>query len=121
MNKKQMTKKDINKVLRYIFIPLILAFVGLFLYLHCKDRYVRENGDIAEATVYAQKYGYNERGGLICVSWAYFYVNDSTKQIFGIISKKVPINTKFKVVYLPKNPKEALALNPKEFDKYPSR
>ena len=116
-----MTKKDINKVIRYIFMPIILAFVGLFLYLHCKDKYIREYGDIAEAIVYAQKYGYNERGGLICVSWAYFTVNDSTTQRFSIISKKVPINTKFKVVYLPKDPREALVLNPKEFDKYPSR
>jgi hypothetical protein len=101
-------------------MPIILAFVGLFLYLHCKEKYVKENGNIAEATVYAQKYGYSVRGGLICVSWAYFTANDST-YLFSIYKKKVPINTKFKVVFMLNGPKDAYVLNPKEFDKYPSR
>jgi hypothetical protein len=102
-------------------MPIVLAFVGLFICLHCKDSYIRDNGEIAEATVYAQSYVNGIRRGLTFVSWSYFKVNDSTMQIFNIIGKDVPINTKFNVIYLPEDPRKALVLNPKEFDKYPRR
>lgn len=116
-----MTKKDVKKVMLYIFMPVVLAFVSLFLYLHSKEQHIRKNGKIAEATVYAQSYVNGIRRGLTFVSWAYFEVNDSTMQIFDIIGKEVPINTKFKVVYLPDDSKRVLAVNPKEFDKYPTK
>lgn len=116
-----MTNKDLKKVFIYIFTPITLAFVGLFLYLNYKEIYIRKNGEIAEATVYSQSYVNGIRRGLTFVSWSYFKVNDSTMQIFDIIGRDVPINTKFKVIYLPEDPKKALLLNPKEFDNYPNR
>jgi hypothetical protein len=98
----------------FFILPPVLIIRGLK-----EEREISQNGIETEAVVFfcGKMHSPPRSASKGWVSKAVYYVERTTYTY--IVDGKLPVGTKFKVKYLPQNPKKAMLADENELDKYP--
>ncbi len=101
---------------KYYVVFILLMFVFAFFHTGYIENKIKNMKVEATATIF---YCGKElsRSARVWRSRGVYYVNG--KGYTFTIEAVIPIGTKFKVYYLPSNPRKAVLANPHQFDNYP--
>ncbi len=100
-----------------LFLIILLVAVCVFFHSFYIEQKIRKMKCEAVATVFFSNRETHYRGGSVWRSRGIYYVEGVGYTY--TIEAVIPIGTKFKIYYLPSNPRKSVLANPHEFDNYP--